>query len=112
MATAQKRRENARGHLRIADDIFTAMGANAFARRAQSELEATGEHPRKRGTGFKADLTPQETRIARLAANGHTNAEIASELFLSTSTVDYHLGKVFRKLAVNSRRPLRRVVPD
>jgi DNA-binding CsgD family transcriptional regulator len=108
----KRRREDARGHLRIADDMFTAMGANAFARRAQSELEATGEHPRKRGTGFNTDLTPQETRIARFAADGHTNAEIASELFLSTSTVDYHLGKVFRKLAVNSRRQLRRVLPD
>lgn len=107
----QKRRIDARVELRIAHDMFSAMGAEAFAKRAGAELLATGEHARKRSVETLSDLTPQEAHVAKLAAAGGTNNEIAAELFLSPSTVEYHLRKVFRKLGVTSRRQLTRALP-
>ena len=102
----QKRRSDARDQLRIAYDMFTSMGTEAFAKRTQAELLATGERARKRNVETTNDLTPQELHVAELAAAGGTNAEIAAQLFLSPSTVEYHLRKVFRKLALSSRRQL------
>jgi len=102
------RRVDARKELRTAHEMFTDFGMQAFSERARVELEATGEHARKRTVDTLGDLTPQEAQISRLVAEGHTNREIASQMFLSPSTVEYHLRKVFRKLGVTSRTQLAR----
>ena len=102
----QKRRRHAGAQLRTAYRMFDAMGAAAFARRSRAELLAVGGHLPEPAELAGPDLTPQETQIARLAAAGVTNAEIATRLFVTTSTVEYHLGKVFRKLSITSRRQL------
>jgi DNA-binding CsgD family transcriptional regulator len=91
-------------------DNFESMGANGFAERARVELLATGARARKRVDETRYDLTSQEWQIARLAAGGATNPEIAERLFLSASTVDYHLRKVYRKLEIKSRHEIDSVV--
>jgi RNA polymerase sigma factor (sigma-70 family) len=102
----ERRRRDARNELRIAHELFGDFGMEAFAERTRIELEATGERARKRTVDTLDELTPQERQIARLAAEGNTNREIAAQLFISPSTVEYHLRKVFRKLDVRSRTQL------
>ncbi|MBG6239996.1 DNA-binding CsgD family transcriptional regulator [Mycetocola sp. CAN_C7] len=102
----RKRRRDARLHLTTAHDMFLAMGAMAFATRARSELLATGYQSTVDTLQLSLGLTSQETQVARLAAAGAMNAEIAEQMFVTTSTVEYHLSKVFRKLGISSRRQL------
>jgi DNA-binding CsgD family transcriptional regulator len=108
----ERRRADAREHLRTAHDLFGAAGADGFAERARHELLATGETVRKRRDDTRDELTPQEEHIARLAVAGRTNPEIGAELFLSPRTVEWHLKKVFMKLGISSRKGLADALPD
>jgi DNA-binding CsgD family transcriptional regulator len=103
----EHRRVDARDQLRAAHEMFTAMGAEAFAARAGRELLATGETVPRRTVGTRDVLTPQEAQIARMARDGHSNPEIGAQLFISPRTVEYHLRKVFTKVGISSRKELR-----
>ncbi|MEV6238548.1 AAA family ATPase [Lentzea sp. NPDC051838] len=100
-------RVESRDHLRTAHEMLTACGMPTFADRAWRELQATGETARKRTAEPTDELTAQEYQIARLAREGYSNPEIGTRLFISPRTVEWHLRKVFGKLAVTSRRQLR-----
>jgi DNA-binding CsgD family transcriptional regulator len=105
------RRVDSREQLRTAEQMFTDMGAGAFAERTKRELLATGQRVRKRTVETRDDLTVQEAQIARLAREGISNADIAARLFISRSTVEYHLHKVFSKLGISSRHQLEHALP-
>jgi DNA-binding NarL/FixJ family response regulator len=100
--------------------MLDEMGMEGFAGRARRELEATGETARKRAAPavrtpsaqVSKPLTGQEAQVARLARDGLSNPEIGARLFISASTVHYHLGKVFTKLGISSRGQLHRVLPS
>src|SRR4029078_3644667 len=102
----EARRIDARQELRAAHELFSGFGMEAFAERSRIELEATGEQARRRTVDTLDQLTPQEAQISRLAADGSTNRDIAAQLFISPSTVEYHLRKALRKLDVTSRTQL------
>jgi DNA-binding CsgD family transcriptional regulator len=102
----QNRRVDAREQLRVAYQMLTAMGMEGFAERARQELVATGETVRKRTVETLAELPAQEAQIARLARDGRTNQEISTQLFISPRTVEWHLGNVFTKLGITSRKQL------
>ena len=91
--------------------MLDAIGMQAFAERARSELVATGARVRRRGDETRGELTPQEEQIARLARDGLSNPEIGAKLFISARTVEWHLRKVFTKLGISSRKELRKALP-
>jgi DNA-binding NarL/FixJ family response regulator len=101
-----RRRTDSREHLRAAVETLEDLGAAAWAERARTELRASGETARKRDPSTLAQLTPQELQIARLVGEGASNKEVATQLFLSPRTVEYHLRKVFMKLGITSRSEL------
>jgi DNA-binding NarL/FixJ family response regulator len=88
--------------------VGTGRSTGSWKQRARVELQATREHARKLTFATQDQLPPQEAQISRLAAEGQTNREIAAHLFISSSTVEYHLRKAFRKLDVRSRTQLSR----
>ena len=96
---------DARDQLRAAHERFASIGMEAFAERARGELLAIGERRRKRPVEH-ADLSAQEQKIAQLAGEGLSNAEIGARLFLSPRTVEWHLRHVFTKLGIRSREEL------
>ena len=104
-----RRRVDARGHLRVALELFQQLAVLPWESRARSELRASGESARKRDDSTRDRLTPQELQIARLVASGKSNPDVAAQLFLSPRTIDYHLRKVFSKLEIASRTDLSNV---
>jgi DNA-binding CsgD family transcriptional regulator len=102
----ERRRGEAREQLRTARNMLDAMGIDAFAERARRELQATGETARRRSVETAVELTVQEVQVAQLARKGLSNPQIGARLFISTRTVQYHLGKVFTKLGITSRAQL------
>lgn len=109
----ERRHKDARTQLRIAYGMLDVMGMRAFAERARRELQAIGGTVRKRAVAASGEqLTPQEAQVAGLARDGLSNPEIGARLFISARTVQYHLGKVFAKLAISSRNQLLQVLPN
>ena len=104
----ERRRTDAREQLRTAVQMLDTIGMEAYANRARRELRAAGGTARRTAVTTVVQLTAQEAQIARLAAEGLSNPEIAFRLFLSPRTVQYHLGKVFTKLGITSRGQLSR----
>jgi DNA-binding NarL/FixJ family response regulator len=100
------RRLDAREQLRLALETFEKQGAEAWAERARAELRASGETLRRRKSWEKEQLTPQELQIALHVARGMTNREVGAALFLSHKTIEFHLGRIYRKLKMHSRAEL------
>ncbi|NRQ38305.1 AAA family ATPase [Nonomuraea sp. NN258] len=110
----ERRKTEARAHLREALERFERLGAAAWAGHARAELRAAGESAapesvRDAPADVVAQLTPQELQVVRLAATGATNKEIAARLFLSPKTVGHHLYRAFPKLGVSTRTELARL---
>jgi DNA-binding CsgD family transcriptional regulator len=103
----ENRRNDARDQLRRAHSLFVKARADGFAERTRRELVATGDSVRMQDVGPSDSLTGQESVIARLARDGHTNQEIAEQLFISPRTVEWHMSRIFDKLQIRSRRGLR-----
>jgi DNA-binding CsgD family transcriptional regulator len=97
------RREAARSPLREALHRADRGGAVALAARARAELRDAGAKPRRAALSGRDALTAAERRVAALAAEGHTNRQIAQQLFVTPRTVETHLTHAFAKLDISSR---------
>jgi DNA-binding CsgD family transcriptional regulator len=104
------RRLDAREPLREALELARSCSADAVATRAHEELVAAGARPRRDPTESRSQLTASELRVAKMAADGLTNREIAQSLFLTENTIHTHLKSVFRKLDIGSRSQLARAL--
>jgi DNA-binding NarL/FixJ family response regulator len=100
------RRLDAREQLRLALETFETQGAEAWAERTRAELRASGETLRRRKSWEQEQLTPQELQIALHVARGMTNRDVGAALFLSHKTIEFHLGRIYRKLKMHSRAEL------
>jgi DNA-binding CsgD family transcriptional regulator len=100
------RRVDAREQLEPALERAEAWGAAALAEQARDELRATGARPRRAVLSGVDSLTASEKRVARMAAEGLSNPEIAQRLFVTRKTVEFHLGQCYRKLDISSRSQL------
>jgi DNA-binding CsgD family transcriptional regulator len=100
------RRSDARPPLRQALDIAHGLGATALAEHVEIELAATGARARRVVRRGVDELTPSERRVARMAADGMSNPEIAQALFVTLKTVETHLSGTYRKLGIGSRSEL------
>lgn len=101
----QRQKEAATTMLREALAAFERMGAALWADRARAELARVNVSPTR-----DMSLTQTERRVAELAAEGNTNRDIASALFVSPKTVEAHLARIYRKLKINSRAELGRII--
>ena len=103
---ADRRPTEAREPLQRAVELAEACGSERVREIARAELAASGAKPRRTALSGVASLTPSEERVARLAADGMTNREVAQELFVTPKTVEVHLSNAYRKLEIRSRRQL------
>jgi DNA-binding CsgD family transcriptional regulator len=106
-----RRRVDARKRLREALAAFEQLRARPWSAQARDQLRAAGAVERSRFDDPDA-LTGQEVRVAEAVARGLTNREVAAELFLSPKTIDFHLGRVYRKLDIHSRAELATLVAE
>lgn len=108
----QRLRDEAQETLREGLDGATRCGATALADRARDLLVATGARPRRAMLTGVWSLTPSERRVCELASQGLTNREIAQSLFLTTKTIEHHLGAAYRKLNISGKADLRGALVD
>lgn len=100
------RRSDSRALLRTAIDLAHLLGAKSLAKRTREELTATGARPRREVFTGVDSLTPSESRVGRMAAEGLTNAHIAQALFVTPKTIEFHLRHVYQKLEIPGREQL------
>lgn len=91
-------------------DLAERCGGTSLTDRARTELRATGARPRRARLSGASSLTPSEQRVARMAAEGQTNRDIAQRLFVTPKTVEVHLSHAYGKLAIRSRSELSRAL--